>query len=361
MDIKKIDFKKFFNQQKHIIIAVVAGLTVVGISLTVMISRKNADLVRGASTDQPGQEIIIPTPDPKKKTLSVLLLGYGGPGHQGGSLADVIQVVHLDFDTNTTNLISIPRDLWISLPNGTKSKINSAYAMDLGSGAENASITKSMAQIVTGLPIEYFVAVDFVGFERIIGIKLKGLEVKISETLDDPWYPIKGEELNTCGKSPEEVALLTSQLSGFSLEKQFECRYEHIYYEPGTHLMQGHDALAFVRSRHGSAGGDFARGIRQQELLEAIRKELFSLKNIDNIPAIYKEFSGYVNTDLDLEAAKYVWPSIKLTKNNSVNKININTSNVLVSGKGPSGQYIVQPKSSWQDVQNFVQNGINQN
>ncbi len=294
-----------------------------------------------------------------KESLTVLLLGYGGAGHQGGFLSDVVQVIHFDFIQAKTVMISIPRDLWVSLPNGTENKINAAYNLDRQKNDNQATTTKKMAEVVTGLPIDYYLAVDFVGFQRIIGEELGGIDVKVSEPLDDPWYPIKGEELNTCGKTPEEVAELSAQYSGFELEKQFVCRYEHLYYPAGMVHMEGGDALKFVRSRHGSSGGDFSRSKRQHEVLLAIKEKLFSLEGIDNIPAVFKQFAEHTQTDLNVNLAEKLWPLLKSTRTHQIIKINLSTENVFTSGHSSQGAYVVQPKSSWQNVHDYIYNLIN--
>ena len=350
----------FFKQNKHIVIAVCLGLFVVGFILTILYQQKKDPVLGTAQETTLEEPIVIPEAPQEADDLAILLIGYGGAGHQGGYLSDIIQVAYLDFDNETTSLISIPRDLWVSLPSGTQNKVNAAYNLDRGNNDKNASISKEMAQAITGIPIDYYAAIDFVGFQRLIGIELGGIEVNVGETLDDPWYPIRGEELNTCGKSADEVAQLTAQYSGFQLEKQFPCRYKHIYYEPGISKMEGGDALAYVRSRHGSAGGDFSRSQRQQEMLEAIRKELFQLSTIKKLPAIYKLATKHTQTDIDLEITEEIWPAVVNTEHHKIKRININTSNVLTSGKGSSGQYILKPKNSWANVQQFVKNQIDQ-
>ncbi len=291
-----------------------------------------------------------------KTTLSFLLLGYGGAGHQGGFLSDVIQIVHLDFTKEKTTLISIPRDLWVALPNGTENKINAAYNLDRQNNDPKATISKQMAETVFGKPIDYYIAVDFVGFQRIIGEELGGIDVEVSEVLDDPWYPIKGEELNTCGKTPEEVAELSTTYSGFELEKKFECRYEHLYFPTGTVHMEGGDALKFVRSRHGSAGGDFSRSKRQHEVLMAIKEKLFSLEGIDNIPAVFEEFANHTQTDLNSEIIEQIIPLLKSTKTHEIITINLSTDNVFSSSNSNQGAYIIEPKSSWQNVHEYIYN-----
>ena len=197
-------------------------------------------------------EVTNPTPLPPPEdltTLSFLLLGYGGAGHQGGFLTDVIQLVHFDFESALVALISIPRDLWYQFPDGNSRKINSAFALGAKTGQlpredvksdqaqTGASSAKAAISTITGLPIDYFVAVDFVGYQRTIGYGLDGIKVNIPETLDDAWYPVKGLEVEPCGYTPQEITQLTAQYSGFELEKQFACRYEHIHFEKGQVTM----------------------------------------------------------------------------------------------------------------------------
>ena len=219
-----------------------------------------------------------------------------------------------------------------------------------------------MATAVTGIPIDAFISIDFTGFKRAVGGPLDGLEVNVTEKLDDPWYPIQGEELNTCGFSPEKVTELSNTLSGFELEKQFECRYEHIYYPVGTHHMEGGDALAYVRSRHGSAGGDFSRSKRQQELLIAVRDKLFKLDALNQIPSFFKQLIAHTDTDLDLEIITTLAPKFANSLNMEIVNVTLSTQNVLENSKSPSGEYIVVPKTgvnSWDEVRSFVESELN--
>ena len=301
-------------------------------------------------------------PDPEfadKNTLAILLLGYGGAGHQGGFLTDAIQIVLFDFEKNSIAFISIPRDLSVALPNGTTAKINAAFS--LGNKADpihsGAEIAKQMATTVTGIPIDAFISVDFVGLQIAVGGILDGLEVAVSETLNDPWYPIEGKQLDTCGKSPEEVAHLTNTLSGFELEKQFECRYERIYYPVGKHHMEGGDVLAYVRSRHGSVGGDFSRSKRQQEVLLAVREKLFTLDALNKIPEFFKTMIARTSTDLDIDAITTLAPNLTKTKDMITKSITLSTQNVLQNSKSSAGAYIVIPKAgpnNWQETREFI-------
>lgn len=320
------------------------------------------------------------------KSINILLIGYGGYGHPGGHLADVVQILHLNFEKNLIALISIPRDLWIELPNQQGRKINATFTLkddldsELTANSDEYEIPDWLAQIehkdspgepkmiknivsnITNLPIYYYIAVDFLGFKRAVGVELDGIEVNVGETLDDPWYPIQGQELATCGLTPEEVAEVTNQYSGYELEKQFPCRYEHLHFEKGLVQMEGGDALAYVRSRHGSAGGDFSRSRRQYEVLLAIKEKLFSLQSLDNIPDFYEQITEHIQTDINVEVIKYLAPVLKLSQNYRVININLSTDNVLTSGQSASGQFILYPKAGmneWGEMKTFLQKEIN--
>ena len=293
------------------------------------------------------------------KSLGLLLLGYGGAGHDGGNLTDVLQVIFIDFAKAKIALISIPRDLWVTLPSGKSIKINSAFS---SFGKEGSASIKQFISKISGLKIDYYAGVDFVGFERTVGINLKGIEVDVAETLDDPWYPIRGNELETCGMTPQEVAEVSAKYSGFELERQFPCRYKHLLFEKGKVVMQGGEALAYVRSRHGSSAGDISRGKRQQEVLLALRKKILSIESLDNLPSFFSDLSKNITTDLDSEVIKFLIPAIQNAKDFEVVRINLSTENVLKADSTSGGGAILIPKEGpnrWLDVQKFLKEEIN--
>lgn len=333
-------------------LSVIVSITLVT-TLVVVVNRN----VENKSNENAQVSVVTPTPfptfspDEMPNSLGLVLLGHGGAGHSGGMLADVIQVVWLDFDKNQAALISIPRDLWIPGEPGYKANAGLAHGGSLAAGREQM---QQIASAVTGLPIHYSVSVDFVGFQRLIGQALDGLEVKVQSTLDDPWYPIRGEELNPCDHSPEEIAQLSSQYSGFELEKQFACRYEHLHFEPGIHQMEGGDALKYVRSRHGSGAGDFSRSQRQHEVLLAIKNKLLSLKALDDIPDFVQSIAYTIDTNLDVKLLEKLTPSLKLLIDQKPKTIILSTENVFTSGNN-SGQYALTTKQGgWESVHQYI-------
>lgn len=296
-----------------------------------------------------------------QKELNVLLIGYGGAGHQGGMLADLIQIAHIDFENKIIAFISIPRDLELKLNDGSYRKINTVFSSHI-SGPEpmvNAGqVTKNLLSSVTNLNIKYFIAIDFVGFQRLVGQELGSIEVEVKTDFADQWYPIEGKQLDPCGHSNEEIAHLTETLSGFELEKQFACRYEKIYFSAGTQKMEGGDALKYVRSRHSSS--DFDRSRRQVEVLGGIRKKLFDLDALNNVPRFFKQVNQHVTSDFDLTILQYFAPLLINANDFAIKNINISTENVLTSSKSNNGSVLI-PKAgynNWSQLQTFIQQSL---
>lgn len=296
---------------------------------------------------------IIPTPNPYSQAspaplnnaskedgvYNILLLGYGGAGHAGSNLTDSIIVIHIDVNTKKLTFISIPRDLWVT----GSHKINT-------SGIAGFKNTGPVVQNVTGLPINYYIAVDFGGFSKIID-NLGGITVQVPATFDDPFYPITGEENNTCGKTEAEINALKAKYSDYSLETQFTCRYEHLHFGKGPATLDGATALKFVRSRHGDS--DFGRSLRQFAVLTGISKKLISLQTMQKFDEIVATLMQIVKTDLNSGIVKTLIQVTGDPGGYKLSQIQLNTDNVLSSSTSRDGQYILIPKSG-----NFQFDGI---
>ena len=280
-------------------------------------------------------------------TYNVLFLGYGGVGHSGGLLADSIIVAHIDINTKKVLFVSVPRDLWV---NGNQ-KINASGI----SGFQNVS---PVVTSVTGLPINYFIAVNFGGFTKIIN-DLGGISSEVPNTFDDHFYPITGQENNTCGFTNEQIEALKAKYSGYSLETQFTCRYEHLHFDKGSTSLDGETALKFVRSRHGDS--DFGRSLRQFAVLTGIKDKLVSAQGIGKFDSIVGTVSQSVKTDLDAGTIKSILTILGDTKNYTTSSIQLSTDNVLNSSKSSNGQFILVPKAggfNYADIKSLINSNI---
>lgn len=240
---------------------------------------------------------------------NILLLGTGGANHDGPNLTDTIIFASLDPKTNTINLISIPRDLWVpDLDNGG-AKINEAYADGQSGGKQKGlMLAKSIVGNVVGQPIHYGFRIDFDGFVKAVDL-IGGIDVTVDNTLDDYQYPIEGKEDETCGHTPEEIKTFTDSPPSATKSSElefFSCRYMHLHVDKGTQHMDGKTALEFVRSRHaaGEEGSDFARSRRQQHVIEAFRMKVLSLGillNPSKLINLFTVLKDSIDTDIPQE------------------------------------------------------------
>ena len=300
----------------------------------------------------------IPTPE-APTSYNLLLVGYGGGGHEGGELSDSLIVAHLDPLAKRVALVSVPRDLWITLPTGGSNrenrKINHAYALG------GSTLAKQAVSTVVGLPIQYFVSVSFDGFTQAID-ELDGVTVDVPVAFDDYFYPVPGKEIETCGKTPEEVGEILTTLSGFEIDKQFPCRFEQLHFDAGKQLMDGETALKFVRSRHSAQhGGDFARSQRQQALLLGIRERLLSLGVLDDTLPFFNRLSRTIQTDLNEEAIVLLKDSVGNLSDYQYRSIQLTTDNVLTLTTSSDGQSILVPKEGaghWDRIHDSIAGAI---
>ena len=327
----------------------------------------------------PNQSIVqTPKPTPVRTDRSVLLIGYGGAGHDGGALADTLLLIRADSATKKLSFISIPRDTYVNIPTSpttsAQDKINASYAIGiddrkypnkeqqyLGS-IGGGNLAKFAVFQVTNLPVDYFISIDFGQFEKAIDA-LGGVDVEVPAAFDDKYYPVKGLENESCGFSPEQIEEFKGKFTGFDLEKQFTCRYEEVKFDVGIAHMDGATALKFVRSRHSSAnGGDFARSLRQIAVLNAIETKVISLDALNKLPEFFKQFSGMITTDINPEilnpTLEFLGDPGGYTKQN----INLSTDNVFQESRSDIGSYILIPKAgagAWSGVQEYIMQELN--
>src|SRR5260370_35687900 len=106
--------------------------------------------------------------------VNILMLGYGGSGHDGAYLTDSMVIMSLIPSSHHTPLISVPRDLWVQNPanSGNYTKINAVYPTS--AGADNTDpvaggiATAQKVSLVTGLQGNYWMTINFSGFRDFI-------------------------------------------------------------------------------------------------------------------------------------------------------------------------------------------------
>jgi LCP family protein required for cell wall assembly len=211
--------------------------------------------------------------------VNVVLFGYGGPEHKGGNyLSDSIQILSIDPATESTSMIPIPRDLWVEglqqMPNN--GKINEAFAIGYQEGGieRAATFASEVLSEITGLEISHWMAMDFTGFKEMVDA-VGGVTVRNPTAFYYTWS-----------------------------EENFHAQHwSGGYFEEGPLDLDGTRALDYSRTRYTSVpaeSSDFARSVRQQRVLSALRTKLGSggLGSIGPGLAMMDALDGQMKTDL---------------------------------------------------------------
>jgi LCP family protein required for cell wall assembly len=217
-----------------------------------------------------------PLPETNGRT-NILLLGSGGPGHDGPDLTDTMIFISVRDNTGEVTSISIPRDFWIP---SLRIKINAAYYYGHVKEATSGGLLLAESAVSEAInqPVHFAVKIDFSTFSKAIDL-LGGVDITVDRTFDDYKYPIAGKEDDLCGGDPQTL-----------------CRYEHLHFDAGPQHMDGVTALKFVRSRYSTdpvEGTDFARSKRQEKVITAVKNKLLSINNFKNTK-LYKDLYNLV-------------------------------------------------------------------
>lgn len=259
--------------------------------------------------------------------INILLIGIGGVGHPGGTLADTIMIASIDPTNKKLAMMSIPRDLRVPLPGGGSGKINSAHAIgesqEAGKGPQALMDTVSK---VLDLPIHYYVRVDFAGFEKFIDA-LGGVTVDVPKMLYDPFFP-------------------DAKMIG----------YQPLTVKAGTQTMNGLLALKYARSRETTS--DFDRAARQQLILLAVRSKLISantLANPQKISELTSILGDHVKMDLSLTDLQHLMEIVKdVDQNQIATKVLDNGPDGPLKSLSDNGYYLVPKTGNFKEIQRIA-------
>lgn len=254
----------------RILLAVAAGvvlmLSLAGVGVDVVSAKLEGNITAIDISDTTGRpHVTAPVIDEEGNysAVNILLMGsdsregetskkYGDPDVYTGERSDTTILLHLSEDRSFATAVSIPRDTWVMIPEckrdgetvgGFESKFNTAFEIG-GPGC-----TVKLVEQMTGLTIDNFAVVDFTGFKNVVDA-LGGVEVCLTEPANDP-----SSDLNL---------------------------------PAGTSIVNGEQALGFVRARKTlSDGSDLSRIKRQQAFLSSMIREASSTGLLLNPVRLY--------------------------------------------------------------------------
>ena len=217
--------------------------------------------------------------------LNILLLGVDQRAGDKTFNTDTMIVVSIDPVTKNVALFSLPRDtVNVPLPASAQGVFGRVYAGKINSlwtnarnrpdafpGVGNArgyNAIKEALGTLYGLNIQYYVMVNFQGFQQVVDT-LGGVTIDVQNPVVDDQYPAdNGTD-------------------------------ERVYIPAGVQHMTGAEALIYARSRHGSS--DFDRAARQQRVILSIRQQTSPQTVLANLQSLLTTLKSSFKTDIPLD------------------------------------------------------------
>ena len=217
--------------------------------------------------------------DPRQ--IRILLMGIdqrSATGENGPFRTDTMMLMNVDPVRKTIGVLSLPRDLWVTIPGYEPSRINTANFIgdrDAYPGGGGPALAMETVSTNFGVPVDKYLLINFDVFLTVVDLLApNGVPITVAEAIDDPTYPD----------------------AGFG--------YIHVRFQPGEQRMDAETLLQYARTR-ATEGGDFDRLRRQHQVLDALRAEVLSAGGIFNIiagaPRLWLELHDNYRTNLSLE------------------------------------------------------------
>ncbi|RRR96418.1 LCP family protein [Glycomyces terrestris] len=235
-------------------IGLVASIAATGGGFAIWSTAKTAD----ADLDRPFDLEAIPEDERPERLNGALNILVVGSDHREGNAeedarSDTVILMHVNEEGTEAYGVSIPRDLYVHIPEypeasnypeytGDDAKFNAAYHWG------GVPLTVLTVEELTGVRIDHVVEIDFAGLVQVVDA-LGGVTMDIEPADAPDYYDENG----------------VTSIHG-----------EHRYFEAGPLLLNGEEALDYVRQRYQWNRGDFARMQHQQELIKAIMDSALS-------------------------------------------------------------------------------------
>ncbi|MCS7251620.1 MAG: LCP family protein [Anaerolineae bacterium] len=231
----------------------------------------------GASADRfGGGRSLSPAEWTGKERVNILILGIDQrDGEQGPWRTDTMIVATLDPVGLSAGMLSIPRDLWVTIPGFGEHRINTAHFLGdaYGYPGGGVALAQETVRYNLGIYTPYYVRINFTAFEKAIDL-LGGIDLCVPEAINDPYYP------------------------------DAHYGYEPFYIDAGCQHLDGRTALKYARTR-ATRGGDFDRMRRQQQVIQAVRERVLRWNMLPDLiaraPALWEMLKEGVHTNLSLE------------------------------------------------------------
>jgi LCP family protein required for cell wall assembly len=302
---------------------------------------KSVDINNALGDDRPPRAVTTPTPSGTASAsaaplptgaLNILVLGSDsrsgernqalGGGDSSGARSDTAMVVHLDAGRTQATVVSIPRDTLVTrpscpLPSGGSTEVaynsmfNSAYSV----GGPVCAV--KTVESITDVRMDHYVEIDFAGFAKLVDA-LGGVTVTTDEDIDDD--------------------------------------DSHLKLKAGTHELDGEQALALARTRHGIGdGSDLGRIGLQQKLVKALLEQISSTNLLTDPAKLYRvadAVTGSLTTDTGLDSLTELTRLGESLRSLSADQVTTVTMPVVPAPSNPYRVVADEPEASelWESL-----------
>ncbi len=255
--------------------------------------------------------------------INILLLGVDDRGDTTAPpRSDTMILVSIDTANKRVGMVSIPRDLLVTIPGHGDDKINAAYPYGSKEQITGPGLAEATVEYNFKINIDYYAEVDFTGFQKIVDT-LGGVTLDVPAPIKDDEYP--GAKSN----------------------------YMRVLFQTGLQHMDGVNALEYARTRHDD--NDFARGERQQQVLKALRQQGVQLGTITKAPELIGELGDTVRTDLSKTQALSLAKLATQINSGSIHSYSLLPA--LTESSTSAGYYLIPNWSAVGDIMDQVTGG----
>lgn len=247
----------------------------------------------------------------------VLLMGADTENQANNGRTDVIMLAAINPQAGTVSFLSIPRDLYVLLPDDSVGRINTAYS--IGALRQPGTGPDALVEAIRynlGLTVDYWARVDFADFREIID-DLGGVEMVVDCAIRD-WRLIEP-----------------------TLDPAVEENWEQFTLPVGVHTMDGNLALWYARSRRTTS--DFDRGRRQQALLQGLWQRIRSLGLETQLVDIWPQLLELVDTNMPLNVVLELLPMAVALHPGQIAHYTLRNGHEVRSWMSPQGSNVLAP------------------
>lgn len=252
----------------------------------------------------------------RRQNILILGVDSNGKGTDSikGTRSDTIILANIDPHTKSINLVSIPRDSKVYLPNGRVDKINAAHALG------GIKMTKETVEETFGVKINHYVIVHGPAVREIVDA-LGGVPVYVEKPMH--YHDYAGDL--------------------------------HIDLNKGLQVLNGVQAEGYLRFRHDGMG-DIGRTSRQQWFLKGLTEKLQEPQTITKLPEVVRVISQNVTTDMSVYELTRMAALLKGIK---IEDVQVATLPGGPSQKGYISYWILDPEKTQEVIDKMIHREVN--